>query len=236
MININNVIGYIKRQLGSPFVSSELDDKSIEQIMKYEALLAFEKYVPDVGRIYINKHSKKHKIKKNLYWVIDPQEREVFAVQSVEPDQTYMFANAYPYTMPVVSFESLPQIALQMTNAETAMRYGKELMWYQESVSNQVWIFSDDGLSGRYSISYTRSHAPDLSTIGREYASYYNDIALAYVMMTIGHIRSKYGTIGTPVGDIQLDTNLLSEGKELLSSTLEKLDKVKPIYTQIVIK
>ena len=236
MLNINQTISYIKRHLGHPFVSLEVDDQTIEGIMKHEVLMLFEQYVPDVGRIVVDKHSVKHKIRRNLYWIIDPNEREVLAAQSVEPEMTYMFANAFPFTMPIVGFNNIPNLALQMANTQTAMRFGRELLWYQESIPNQIWIFSDEGLCSRYSVSYTRSHAPDLSTIGREYVMYFNDLSLAYVMMTIGHIRNKYSTIGTPLGDVPIDTNLLNEGKELLAVTLEKLDKNKPIYIQVVVR
>lgn len=235
MVNLNDTLQYIKRKLGYPAVSIELSDVDIEQIIKYEALLLFEQYVPDVGRIRINKYSKKHRVKRNLYWVIDPKDREVFAVQSVEPEMTELMAFGYPYTVPVTTYHAVPDTLIRMSQAHLAMQYGKSLRWWQESIPNQVWIFSDDSISSRFSISYTRSHAPDLSSISREYAIDFNNIALAYTMMMIGQIRSKYGTIGTPIGDIQLNTDLYSQGTELLNTTVEKLDKIKPIFGQIAI-
>lgn len=236
MVNVNDTIQFIKRKLGYPSVSLEVSDSDIENVIKYESLLLFEQYVPDVGRILINKYSKKHRIKKNLYWVIDPHDREVFAVQSVEPEQAELLAFGTPWTAPIVNHTQVPDILTRLQQSHLAMQYGKSLRWWQESIANQVWIFSDDSISGRYSISYTRSHAPDLSSISREYAIDFNNIALAYTMMMIGQIRSKYGTIGTPVGDIQINNELYSQGNEILNATIEKLDKIKPIFTQVIIQ
>ena len=93
-----------------------------------------------------------------------------------------------------------------------------------------MWIYSVDGLSSKYSVSYTRSHAPDLSTINEEYAIDFANICAAQVMMVVGNIRTKYSSIGTPIGDIAVNSDLASKGESLLSSTLEKLDKIKPTY------
>ena len=236
VVNINDTIQFIKRKLGYPSVSLELSDNDIADIIKYETLLLFEQYIPDVGRIMINKYSKKHRIKKNLYWVIDPNDREVFAVQSVEPEQSELLAHGYPWTAPIISYQQVPDHLTRLAESHLAMQYGKSLRWWQESVANQVWIFSDDSISGRYSISYTRSHAPDLSSVSREYAIDFNNIALAYTMMTIGQIRSKYSTIGTPLGDIQINNELYTQGSEILNTTVEKLDKIKPIFTQVIVQ
>ena len=111
MININDTVQFIKRRLGYPTVSLELSDSDIEDIIKHESLQLFEQYVPSTGIISIPKGSKKYRVKKNLYWVIDPQDREVFWVQSVEPEMSELLANGYPYTTPIASFYNLPEPA-----------------------------------------------------------------------------------------------------------------------------
>lgn len=230
MISINDTIQYCKRQCGFPYVSIELSDEDIANIIKFESLLLFQQYVPDTNRITIKKGSKKYRIKDNLYWVIDPLDREVFWVQSVEPEESELLANSYPYQTPIVSFDSIPELLGMEEKAHTSMRYGRSLIWMQEDGSNKLWIFSKDGISSKYSVLYTRSHAPDLSTINREYGIDFVNICAANVMMVIGNIRSKYSTIGTPVGEITLGTELYSNGQSLLTSTIEKLDKIKPTY------
>lgn len=231
MININDTIHYIKRKLGYPSVSIELTDEDIVDIIKHESLLLFEKYVPDIGRRVISKGSKKFRVKKNLYWVIDPLDREVFYVQSVYPEEAEMLANGYPYTVPIRTYDSLPDVLDSTMKAHTSYKWGRSLHWWQESGINQVWIFSEDGISSRYSVSYTRSHAPDLSSINREYAMDFTNICLANTMQTIGQIRSKYSNFGTPVGDIPLNgSDLVSQGETLLNTTIENLKAISPIY------
>lgn len=235
MININDTVQFIKRRLGYPTVSLELSDSDIEDIIKHESLQLFEQYVPSTGIISIPKGSKKYRVKKNLYWVIDPQDREVFWVQSVEPEMSELLANGYPYTTPIASYYNLPDTLERINQAHITMQWGRTLRWYQQEGINQVWIFSDEGISGRYLISYTRSHAPDLSSISREYAIDFTNICLAYTMMMIGQIRSKYSTLGTPIGDIAINNELYGQGQEILNNTIEKLSKTQPIFTQIAI-
>lgn len=237
MVNINDCVQFIKTRLGYPNVSIELDDATIAQIIRYEALLLFEQYCPDVGNYSFSKNSKKYKIKRNLYWVIDKNDREVFWVQSVVPEQSELLANQYPYTMPLIGYDSVPDALDQMNRAHIQMQWGRQLTWWQEEQTNRVWIFSEEGLSGRYIITYTRSHAPDLSTISREYAIDFNNIALGFVMMAIGNTRTKYSTIGTPVGDIQVGgSELISQGQELINTTVEKLNTTKPRFIQLEVR
>ena len=237
MVNINDCLQFIKTRLGYPTVSLELDDETISQIIKYEALLMFEQYCPDVGQYSFSKNSKKYRIKRNLYWVIDKNDREVFWVQNVIPEQSELLANSYPYTLPIVSYDNIPTTLEEMNKAHIQMQWGKQLSWWQEEQSNRVWIFSDDGLSSRYIITYTRSHSPDLSSISREYAIDFNNIALGYTMMAIGNIRSKYSSIGTPLGDIQIGgSELVSQGQELINTTVEKLNTTKPRFIQLEVR
>lgn len=236
LININECIQFIKRRLGYPSVSIELSDDQIAEIIKHETLMLFESIIPDVGKIFIRKGSKKYRVRRHLYWVIDPKDREVIAVQSVDPEQTELLANSYPYTVPIVNYYNIPELLLDMTKAHISMKFGKSLVWYQEDGKPQVWIWSSDGLSSRYLVTYTRSHAPDLSSINREYAMDFYNLALANSMIMIGNIRTKYGQITTPVGDLNINgSELLSNGQTLLQSTVEHLDKVKPTYCPMIV-
>ena len=236
MVNVNDTIQFIKRKLGYPSVSIELSDNDIADIIKNESLILFEKYVPYLGRRIIIKGSKKFRIKKNLYWVIDPLDREVFWVQSVYPEEAEYLANNYPYTVPIRTYDNLPDLLDSTMKAHTSYKWGRALRWYQEPGVPQVWIWSEEGISSQYSVSYTRSHAPDLSTINREYAIDFMNICLGYVCQVIGQIRTKYGSIGTPIGEIPIGgTDLYSQGENLINTTIEKLEKTAPIFTQIEI-
>ena len=235
MVTINECVQYIKRYLGYPAVSLELSDDQIVEIIKHEALMQFETYVPDVGKIFIRKGSKKHRVKKHLYHVIDPKDREVFVVQSVDPEQSELLANSYPYTVPIVNYNNIPDLLLDISKAHVSMKFGKSLLWYQETGRPQVWIWSEDGLSSKYLVTYTRSHSPDLSSINREYAIDFYNLCLAYTMIGIGNIRTKYSSLNTPIGDISISGSLLEEGQTMLTSTLESLQKKAPIFTQLVV-
>lgn len=235
MISINQTVQYIKRSLGYPYISIELSDDQIVDVIKNEGIMTFESKVPDLGRRVIRKGSKKFRIKKNLYWVVDPLDREVFWVQSVIPEESEMLAHGLPYTTPIIAYDNIPDIVMRTAQGHTVYRWGKGLHWWQIDGTPQLYIFSEDGISSQYEVSYTRSHSPDLSTINREYAKHFMDICAAQVMMIIGQIRSKYGSnIGTPVGDIPIGSSeLYSQGQTLLSSTLEDLEKIAPIFFQM---
>lgn len=236
MISINETLQYIKRQLGYPFVSIELSDEQIVEVIKNEGILTFETKVPDLGSRILKKGSKKFRIKKNLYWIIDPLDREVFWIQSIIPEEAEMLANGMPYTTPIVAYDNIPDIVMRTAQGHTVYRWGKGLYWWQIDGKPQVYIFSDDGISSQYHISYTRSHSPDLSTINREYAKHFMDICLANCMIILGQIRDKYGNgnVKTPIGDIPIGgSEMYTRGNDLLTKTLEDLGKIAPIFFQM---
>ena len=237
MININETVQYIKRRLGHPNVSIEIPDETIAEIIKNETLWTFQQYIPDYGRYSFSKSSKKYKLKRNLYWVIDPNDREVFWVQEIIPEETEMLANSYPYTMPMVNFESIPEVLMNINKAKVQMQWNRGMTWFQEEGTNRVWIFCEESLSGRYSIGYTRSHAPDLSSISAEYKADFNKLALGETMLAVSAPRSKYSNIGTPLGDIQTNgDNLAQQGQALIDAVVQELDKKKPRYIQLLVR
>ena len=236
MININDCLSYIKRNMGYPKVSIELSDQDLIDIIQTESRILFQQYVPHSKRRFINKYSKKYRIKKNLYWVRDNNDLEIFWVQDVTPDETSALATGWPYSLPTISVDNIPYMLESINRAKINNQWSRSgLKWYQEHQGNQVWIFSEDGLCTRYSILYTCEHNPDLSSISGEYAIDFMNICLGFSKIAAGSIRSKYGSLQTPVGEIPINNELAAEGKELINATVEKLNTTKPRFVGIKI-
>ena len=238
MITVGEVVSYIKRSLGEPFVSLELMNSQIEEIVMEDALKDFTKYVPDTNRIILEKKisNRVNPKMENLYWIRDPEERRVYSVIEVNQSNDASIASNYPITMPITSYDGLPEKVLQIHKSVYSMHFtSSDLTWRQEGTKNQVWIFSDDSLSGYYSVKYTRSHAPDLHSIPEEYVMDFQNLSLARVQIVLGSIRTKYGTLNTPLGDIQINAEIGNQGKELLNATIEELKKIQPPHVPLYI-
>lgn len=240
MLTIDQVVSYIRRSLGAPFLSLEYDNQTLVPFITEDALTLFTQYVPDVNRIVIDTSKPKtcrvHSDVKNLFWVKDPDERQVLSVVDVSMDNSAFLALGYPYFLPYSSSSNAVEYSLSMANADIALKFSKtDITWRQERNLNQVWIYCEDSLSNLFSIKYTRTHDTTLSTIPNEYIQVFKDLSLAYVMKSIGEIRSKYGTLNTPVADIQIDNSIRDRGDSLLDKCKEDLDKRQLIFTHVYV-
>jgi hypothetical protein len=54
-------------------------------------------------------------------------------------------------------------------------------------------------------------------------------------MENIGEIRKKYGTLSTPMGEIAINTEISSEGKELHNTAIEELKKNETVYVNVMV-
>lgn len=238
MLTVDQVCSYIKRSLGSPYIPLELTNDELLPYITEDALTLFTEYVPDVNRIVLDiSNPKKFRVYpkvENLFWVKDPDERQVLSIVDVNKDSNAYLAFGYPVFMPYTSAENAMNYALSMANADIAMQYSKtDLSWQQERNLNQVWIYCEDSISNLFSVKYTRTHDLNLSTIPQEYNQTFKDTALAYVMKSIGEIRSKYSTLNTPVNDIQIDNSIRDRGDSLLDKCKDKLEKTALIFTHV---
>ena len=239
MITVNEIVNYINRSLGAPFVALELSKEDFIPFIQEEALDVFTEYVPDINRIVINTEKKKDLVNpkvKNLFWVKDPDERQVLSVINVSMDQSAFLAMGYPIFMPFTSADNVSEYALSMANADIGLAYSKtDVTWHQERNLNQVWIYCSDSMSKLFNVEYTRTHDKDLSTIPHEYNQLFRDLCLGFVMKSIGEIRSKYSTLNTPVNDITIENSIRDRGEQLIDKTKEELEKKALILTHVVI-
>lgn len=238
MLTVDEVCKYIQRTLGTPLVSLELTNDMLLPYIQEDALSHFESYIPDVNRIVLDtSETSKDRVRnniKNLFWVKDPECRQVSMITDVNEDKMVHLAFGEPYIMPITGVDSVIDYAMAINSADIARYYSSShLTWYQEKHLPQVWIFSEDSLSHYFSVEYTRSHDPSLSTIPQEFKKLFKDLCLAYVMRSIGEIRTKYGTLNTPVGDIQIDGGLRERGESLLNKCDEELQKKATIFTHV---
>lgn len=236
MLTVDQVIRYINRRLGAPYVALELNNDDFKEFIQEDALSLFTEFVPDTNRITLDTSKPELiRVKKdvqNLFWIKDPDERQVMSVINVSMDNSAYLVNGYPYYMPHTSPETAMDYVLAMSNADIGIQYSKtELTWEQERNLPQVWIYCEDSLSTNFSVLYTRTHDPNLSTIPQEYVQSFKDLCLAYAQLAIGEIRTKYGTINTPINDIQVDAGIRDRGETLLGKVEEKLQKTAVIFT-----
>jgi len=239
MLTIAKTLGYINRKLGGRFVSLELEQQDIVDVITEDALPEFTRYIPDMNFIMLNRHDVSLRVNpkiENLFWVKDPDGRRVLTILDAIPDLGSQMVHGYPLFMPITSFEDVDDIALQIQISELAMRFSKhDLTWSQERELNQIWLYAIDSLCTDFKIEYTREHNPDLSTIPIEHEALFKDLCRAHVMENIGEIRKKYGTLSTPMGEIAINTEISSEGKELHNTAIEELKKNETVYVNVMV-
>ena len=239
MLTIAKTLSYINRKLGGRFVSLELEQQDIIDVITEDALPEFTRYIPDINFIMINRHDTALRVNpkiENLFWVKDPDGRRVLVITDVIPDLGSQIVHGYPLVMPITSFEDVDDIALQIQTSELAMMFSKnDLTWSQERELNQIWLYAIDSLCVDFKVEYTREHNPDLSTIPIEHEALFKDLCRAHVMENIGEIRKKYGTLATPMGDIAISADIASDGKELHSTVTEELKKNETVYVNVFV-
>ena len=223
----DNLIQYIKLNLGADNQSFEFDDEKILEIIKEHTMAEFSRYSPN-----------------ERYFKLTSDD-----LISSHPSFMYQFKNTgkilkVQEVIPTGNMTAVDQIQIQSQNL------GGDITDYLMSVNmlhmSQIaqapstWSFrAPDKLIVQRSdanLNYTRGFIvklaiahTDPTTIDPDGYEFLRDLALADIMIFIGRLRSKFKDLSTPYGQIMNNSDeLLQEGKQLRQETIELLRNRPP--------
>ena len=226
--NWNNLIDYVKLNLGAPALSLEYSDEDMLKIIKDHVLPEFSRYIP----LY-------------RYYMLTEDENCI----QYEPTKIYQIKN-FPYKIiKIDEIISKPNLLDLVQTVSTALYSGditnllganytlqaKTVVLADDTwtflppdkielikSSNSIWIYDDF-------IAKMACIHNDPTTVDPDMYVYLRDLALAEIMIFIGRIRTKYQNFSTPVGQVEMPAQeYVQEGQQLKRETLDKLDRLPP--------
>lgn len=224
-ITYESAIDYVKRNLGYPFSTIEIQDSDIEHIIRTISLPYFSQYIPDVNQTIVSKLADNS---GNIFIIEDPDSMPILDVVKVFPDLgTEILASDPKVILPLIGKQNIPDFINSLTGSKLNQTYSSYWPSWNFIPPNLVRIYPTD-VQKSYLIRYTRIHA-SLSTIPMSYHRDFNDLCLADVMMSLYASRSKYSSYSTPFGEIQVNADMLYQrATEIRDRVTERLKRRPP--------
>ena len=234
MLTPYDVLTYIKTQLAASITGIEFNDEEILNIVRNTALRKFSLYCPDIKNCTIDPSNPVYQTDKpNVFKIIDPDNRKIIRIEKTYPPQSSVLIQGHPI-IGAGSYNELPSYALEAERAASLGTMSMFTFYTKFRPPNLVEVYPTTAVMGEFSIDYSREHAPDFSTIDNLFETYFLDLALGYVMQTLGRARTRFGSISTPYGEINLNGDaLVSDGKELIDNTIEQLKTAALPYIEV---
>ena len=226
--NWDNLIDYIKTELGWPVIQIELSDEDILNQIKRHILPFFSRYSPLLRYYLLTEESnciqyeptKIYKIKNFPYKIIKID--EIIAKPNLL-DYNQNISTAL-YSGDITNLLGSNYVLQSKTTvlADDTYEFISPNKIEMIKSSNSVWIYDDF-------IAKLACVHDNVSTVDPDMYVYLRDLALAEVMIRLGKIRSKFENFATPVGQIQINSQQLQqEGEQLKRDVIEKLDRMPP--------
>lgn len=230
MLNVNEVLTYIKDNLGWPFMHLELEDQKIIEYTTDHTRKEFSYYIPQVHKISLNLTLAANKVPgvANEWYITDPQGLEILNVVDFYTTSGDLYLHGHPPLGPM-SMGELGGWALAVHDAMTVKMFSSFDYTFEFRHPNIMRISPIPGPSpGVITVEYERQQPPDLSGVPNDLQLYYKKLALGDIMMVIGRIRKRYGggNLRTPFGEIPLESDIYEEGKELKRETIEMMERL----------
>jgi len=228
MLNTARVLRYVKANLGFSFQKLELTDTEILDYIKEFSLRTFSKYCPQKKKIGLNPNATatKNPLIPNEFYIEDPDSLEILNVVEVYTEVGNDLVFGHP-VVGVFCYDSLPQFTLQVNEARSARLFSIYDYTFEFNPPNNLRI--SPAPQGWVTIEYERIHAANLSTVPTDLQEEFLKLSLADIKIVLGGIRKKYGgQLSTPFGNIPLDIDILTEGKEERREVIEQLNKIVP--------
>lgn len=229
MLSINDVLDYVKTNLGFPFMHLELTDAQIIDYIQKNTVKEYSYYIPQVWKVPLNTDLAAARVPgmSNEFFIWDPQGLEILNVIELYMSASDLYFYGHPPIGPMCAGE-LGDWALAVHNSMTTKMFSTWDVTFEFRHPNIVRISPSDGNHGMITVEYERQQPIDLSGIPNDLQMYFKDLALGDIMIVIGRIRKRYGggNLKTPFGDIPLESEIFDEGKELKSKTIETMERL----------
>lgn len=229
MLNTSRVLRYIKTHLGFNFQKLELSDQEIVDYISEFTIRTFSKYIPDTNRVYVDPTNPAYLVSSlisNEFLIEDPNGLEIISVIELYFDGANDFVLGHP-VVGVFSYQELPDWTLRVNDARNARLFSQFDYTFEFKPPANIRV-TPKPTSG-FVVEYERLHHSNLGTIPNDLQDEFLKLSLSDIKIVIGGIRKKYGgNLQTPFGNIPLDIDILSEGKEERREVLEKLQTAIP--------
>lgn len=225
--NWNNVLNYIKRNLGAKVNLIEMSDDEIVQGLKEDALGHFSQYCPHKKWTIITS--------ANLIISDKPgQPRYIYRIKT--PDNDYIVDIYQVYNIKdtaildrmggIVNYEILLDIVMANTYLDASRSLNIRNTW--EFIPPDVIVF-DTELNDSAVIEYNTPHKT-LDTIPPDlYHSVFKPLCLGNVKLWLAALRSKYENLASPFGQLNINwQQLQQEGYQLIQEAEQKMQMVPP--------
>jgi len=231
MLNQNEVLEYIKDNLGWPFMFLELEDNKIIDYFTKHSRKTFSYYIPQKKTLGLNTSSTSLKVpgKANEFYINEPNGLEILNVVDMYTSASDLYLFGHP-PLGVFSHFDLREWALQTEMAMATKMFSTYDYTFEFKHPNIIRIspYNASAGLGIVTIEYERMQPEDLSGIPNDLQKYFKDLALADILIVIGRIRKRYGggNLRTPFGEIPLEADIYEEGKELKREVIEVLERL----------
>lgn len=225
MLSWSFILQRIREEMSLPFQHLEKTDEEIIDYCKRNALKKYATYFPQKWRISLNTANLDVQVpnRRSEYYLIDPDDREIFALTNFVPQLGDYVFMGHPY-FGAWTFDELPEWHLKAWKANTLTLWS-EYNYTTEFISPNQFRVSPSYV-GNAVIEYERSHDPELSTIITDHHDIFTDLCYGMFGMMIGRIRKKFAPIQTPFGEIQINAEeIYNDAKEVYDKVTEKLER-----------
>lgn len=221
----DNILDYIRNELGADVMSLELSDQKIIEKIQMHVLPEFSAYSGlhkwykvTEGHIISEDPILRYEIKDFPYKIMEILNK-VDKANYVDYDHMFSQSVTGDVTDYLVRQNYLDMA--NMVRAEDTMRF----------IAPNIIEVTKAGFSyinNEFLLELEVVHS-DPTSIHPDMYDLFRDLACAYIMNAIGKIRKKFNNFNTPFGQIQLNAEeLIQDAKELRQRTLEDLRKTPP--------
>ena len=222
MLNYNetNLLKKVKSKLGYPHNPIEIDDAEITEILTDEALRDFSKYFPVKENFILDANNKVFD-ETRRYQLVLPAGQELVSVQKIISGNIFSAG---------INVDSNNMISFGLNGADDTLinALTKTTITYRLEANNIIFLNSNSIStsvgSGMVAVCHL-THAKDLSTLGVNQVETLETLSLKKVAERLVAIRSMYEIVSTPMGEVNLNLELLNKYIELGTTLEEELKK-----------
>ena len=229
----NNVLEYIKLELGAPVNLLEISDDDIIKYIKNHVLPEFSQYVPAFKFKVITESNR-------VTYEAGPS--HVYKIPADPDDQIIDIYDVYYSRTGSISVDVLGNYVVTSVDAIDAVITNEFKDVISSLRSRQTWefhppdfLFFDKPLpNGSALVVYNIVHK-SLETIRPDMYRYFKKFCAGYIKVWVAKLRSKFDNLATPVGQIPINwQQLLQEGQQEIQEVYQILETVPPDHLIVV--
>jgi len=226
--NWDNLIDYVKLNLGAPALALEYKDNDLLKIIKDHVLPEFSRYIP-LYRYYMLTEVDNciQYDPTKIYQIKDFPFKIIKIDQIIAKSNLFDLAQMNSTALYSGDITNLLGANVMLQSKATVIADDTWTFMAPDKIemiksNDSVWMYNDF-------IAKLACIHNDPTTVDPDMYVYLRDLALAEIMIFIGRIRTKYQNFNSPVGQVEMPAQeYIQEGQQLKRETLDKLDRLPP--------